>query len=192
MSLGGSRKGQEKVAELLSRLANKRDDEQAWELLYGTFWPYVLATMYRLLHGQRELAQDASQEIFYRLLRYARFDNLRDPQRFFAYVATMCRNVAHDVLSETVASVQIEESVGDTATISPEERVRMIRLRDEILEGLDEKGRELAALLIDGYTLREIADRLGISYGNVGVRIHRLRLALRRQLSRHDLSSEPG
>lgn len=71
---------------------------------------------------------------------------------------------------------------------SPEElihRNEVQRLLDEALAQLDEKHRLVFLLRdVEGFSVRETADALGLSEGNVKVRLLRARLQLREQLTR--------
>lgn len=50
---------------------HNRQDEAAWEDLYRKLWPYVMASMYRGLGGNRTLAEEAAQDVMFRILRHA-------------------------------------------------------------------------------------------------------------------------
>jgi RNA polymerase sigma-70 factor (ECF subfamily) len=54
----------------------------------------------------------------------------------------------------------------------------------EQIAQLGEIDRSLALLLLDGFSYREMADALGISEANVGVRIHRIKSHLTKESSR--------
>jgi RNA polymerase sigma-70 factor (ECF subfamily) len=52
---------------------------------------------------------------------------------------------------------------------------------------LDEANRALALLMLDGFSYREMAQVLGLSEANVGVRLNRMKAALAAQLAREGL-----
>jgi RNA polymerase sigma factor (sigma-70 family) len=177
------------LGAILNRLANSRDDEAAWELLYRKLWPLVMAVIYRILGGRRDLAADASQEVFLRLLRYCKFDQFRDPDAFKAYVYVMCRNVAVDFLSQLARTSEIvtpepyAESPGSgVETINPE-LIEVLRQQlREVLSELNEPDRRIVQLLIDGFSITEIAAQTGMSYSTVATRLHRMRRRSRNKL----------
>ena len=69
-----------------------------------------------------------------------------------------------------------------TAT-TPEDIVQTLEVLNKgILAKLDNNDQALVKLLLDGYTLREIAQQLEIDYSTAGVRVHRLRERLRNLL----------
>ena len=65
---------------------------------------------------------------------------------------------------------------------TPEELTRAKQLQAELLVGLEPADQKLMQLLIEGYTLPEISSRLDLTYGNAAVRLHRLRVVLRKYM----------
>jgi len=63
-----------------------------------------------------------------------------------------------------------------------EESVIMSLQANEILELLKEPDRLLLRMVVEGYDLNEISEKLGLSYGNAAVRLHRIRNHLRNYL----------
>lgn len=172
---------------ILARLARSREDKEAWTLLYELMWPRVLATTFRVLHGVRDRAEDASQEVFIRLFRYCDFRKLRDPGDFQRYLQTVAKNVANDYLREMRQIVldigQEEVSVeGVLPVATPEQVARARELVERLGDELAPEERTLAEFLIKGYRVSEIAHQLGLSYSNAGVRIYRLRQRVRNLL----------
>lgn len=171
------------LARTLERLANDRDDEGAWRSLFDQIWPFAVGVAFRRLQGQGRLAEEAAQETFIRLVRFANFSVLREPSRFRSFVATTASRAAIDAIrSEASRSAEQElESIGDFP--DPEQRSEQLELDLVLraaLQTLGEEDRRLVKLLVRGYSLREIAGRLGIRYSAAGVRVHRLRARLLR------------
>lgn len=170
------------LGAILDRLANSRNDETAWELLYRKLWPLVMAVTFRILGGRRDLAEDASQEVFLRLLRYCKFDEFRDSNAFKSYVYVVCRNVAVDFLSkfartsETVTPGPHGESPDSEVEPVTPELIAMLReqLRG-LLSELDSPDRQIVQLLIEGLSISEIAVQTGMTYSTVATRLHRMR-----------------
>jgi RNA polymerase sigma-70 factor (ECF subfamily) len=70
---------------------------------------------------------------------------------------------------------------GNEAALRPNEiDPRLDWLYDEIAR-LNELDRSLTLLLLDGFSYKEMADALGMSETNVGVRIHRIKAYLTAQ-----------
>lgn len=191
----------DKLGPILERLEASPRDDEAWALLYQQLWPLVFSISYRALRGVHHLATDASQEAFFRLFRYARFASFKDrPDEFRAYVMVVARNVARTYLKKLSHSpsfdakegeeLESEGSLGQVGIGRGENTesaiIRQVELRN-LLEGLDRAERELAMLLAEGHSVPEIAERLGLSYSNAAVRIHRLRRSLYNLLKTRDL-----
>src|SRR5436309_16103131 len=81
------------IGGILLRLAEARDDGDAWTALYTRFRPFVYALAYRRTSGSQDLAKDAAQEVFFRLIKYCPFRKLTDADDFRTYLAIVTRNV---------------------------------------------------------------------------------------------------
>jgi RNA polymerase sigma-70 factor (ECF subfamily) len=175
------------LEQILERLAISTEDQQAWEDLYRKIWPWVLAILYRILRGQRELAEDASQEVFIRLLRYARFEELRVPAAFKNYVYVICQNVGKDYLrglfslQEYPLAADDEQASGLVARSAQPDTAALLSIRmHEILQSLNEEERRMMKMILEGRPLDEVAKSMGLSYTNAAVRLHRIRKRLSR------------
>lgn len=185
----------EQLTEAVRRLALSRNDPRAWETLFTVSWPTALATTHRILGGQLDLAEDAAQEAYKRLVRYCDFGKLPNGDAFLAYLQTVCRNAALDVrhqLSQSVRQQPLERigepPAADTPrTLGPEQSILGDELRRELLRELNEDDRRLFELLLGEHSLAEIAAELGVSYSTAGVRVHRLRSKLRKRLRELEL-----
>jgi len=178
--------------EVLRRLSVSKADEEAWQRLYEGIRPLVLAITFRGLKGALFLAEDASQEVFVRLVRYCKFDEFREPEHFRAYVATIASNVVRDYLKRQMRSTEaILAGHGfrsDPESPNSVEEIALAGLRvEEFLKQLSESDRRIADLLMKGHTLVEIARKTGLSYPNIAIRAFRLRRKLRKYLIGKDL-----
>src|ERR1700730_18556962 len=78
-----------KLEAVLRRLAIKREDRDAWAILYDLMWSRVLAITFRALRGVPDRAEDAGQEVFIRLFRYCDFSKVQNPEDFLPYLHTI-------------------------------------------------------------------------------------------------------
>jgi len=184
----------EQLTEALQRLARARDDQQAWQILFAGSWATGLSASHRVLRGELDLAKDVTQEAFKRIVHYCNFGELDDADAFLAYLRAVCRNTARDALRQLVPDARALplEELETTAPKrglpdTPEQLLRAKQLQDQLLTKLDREDQQLLKLLVEGYSLSEIASRLGLSYPNAGVRLHRLRKTLRNYLKNKDL-----
>lgn len=172
------------LGEALGALALDRHDEAAWGAIYETLRPFVYAIAYRELRGAREAADEATQETFYRLIKYVRFEDHGDATRFRAYVARVALNTARSVRAHTrrpaVRHASIDELEGDD--LWEESAEEELELRDSLVDALKTISRTDRNILLQrlrGHSYLEIARGLGVTEGNVAVRLHRLRTRLK-------------
>jgi len=168
----------EELHELLGLLRRDPTNEDLWKALYDKIRRFVYVVAFRVLNGNEELAQDATQVVFLRLFEYCEFTEFSEPQEFLGYVATVARHVALDLIKRegkyvTGLDVTLCDFLPGTPTPRQHERAKN-QLHD-LLEQLDPDDKSLVNMLMEGRTLEEIAERIGISYANAAVRVHRLR-----------------
>jgi RNA polymerase sigma factor (sigma-70 family) len=174
------------LSDILSRLAGSRADTEAWRLLYVRMWPFVVSLNFRLLGGSKQAADDASQEVFLRLLQYSTFEALTNPDSFRKYLRTVCTNVSRDYLQKLTkrneAAIDGEQLDAIRSSVSSPQEVQVNEVYEEILGQLNTEDRQMIEWAAQGYTLGEIAAAKGLSYNNAGVRLHRIRGKLRKSL----------
>jgi RNA polymerase sigma factor (sigma-70 family) len=94
----------------------------------------------------------------------------------------MSASAARDALKDLAAGSVVDsleevklEEIRVSSQETPEDLVIARETLNEFMNQLDESDRQMLSLSIEGYDLGEIADRLALSYSNVGVRLHRSR-----------------
>jgi RNA polymerase sigma factor (sigma-70 family) len=162
----------EVVRDVIASLSQDRGDPEAWKRLYQTLWPFVYASAFRALGGSREWSQDAAQDVFLKLLRYADFEKLQDPAAFYAYVRAICLNVSRSYLKTVTHQRSLDEIPGLQSASDASHAL------SEFSRDLNEDEQELLQLLLEGFALSGIAGKLQVSYSAAAVRVHRLRLKL--------------
>jgi RNA polymerase sigma factor (sigma-70 family) len=178
----------QKIAEALGQLARRPGDETTWEIVFVNSWATAVATANLVFRGVLDLAEDAAQQAFARVLRYGDFKELQDPTAFLNYLKAVCRRVARDDLIRLArhtghASLAELEAELPSLTATPEQDLVAIELEEELMQQLNESERELLKLLIEGYGVSEICEKLDLSYSAVGVRVFRLREKLSNYLT---------
>jgi RNA polymerase sigma factor (sigma-70 family) len=166
------------LESILDQLKNFRNDEKAWADLYTGLWPWVFANIYRYLRGTSRLAEDASQDVFVRLLRYCEFHKVQDPVAFRAYLRIVCKNVARDYYTKDIKRSEIQLRKEGRNIISSEEEEIRIKI-DNVLANLDDMEKRLIQLTMDGYTMQEIIEETDWSYSNTAIRLYRLKKKVR-------------
>ena len=133
----------------------------------------------------RDDRDDLAQEIALHLWRS--FDAFDDRYRFSTWMYRIALNVAISFYRRertrtrhvTSDEAYLLEAIDDTES-QPEE----IRMLYQLIEALDPMNKALVLLYLDGHSHQEIADVLGITTTNVATKIGRLKVAMKRQLSR--------
>lgn len=176
----------------LKSLSVNRTDEDAWRVLYEQTRSPAVEAAKRVLRDQDELADDVAQEAYLRIFRYCKFAELQEVDAFLRYLRAVCRNAALDMLKSVgQSSEQGELTDSRVSEETPEDVVIAQEILDEFMNQLDQSDREMLHLSMEGYDLAEIADRLGLSYSNAGVRLHRSRERLRNYLKTTGKISDP-
>ena len=128
--------------------------------------------------------EDLLQTVWIKMFR--RIRSLRDPERFETWLFTLARNSALDHrrrLRCRPASLVEEGFWAGLTDSSAEDRVHEIREALEIaLRRCSDRDRRLIEQVIEGTTYQVMAEEAGFSLNALKVRLHRLRLHLRREV----------
>jgi RNA polymerase sigma-70 factor (ECF subfamily) len=137
--------------------------------------------------GNAADAEDVTQDAFIRA--YLKFESLKEPQRFRAWVCRIARRVALNRIRSDIRFRKREERAYDDATAgvdveaAAEDREFQRRLREEI-DRLPERLRDVVLLCaIDGLEPTAVAAILGIPAGTARSRLHVGRKHLLRMMS---------
>jgi RNA polymerase sigma-70 factor (ECF subfamily) len=190
-------------AELVRRA--KAGDLAAFEELVNRYERRIWTLAKRMVQ-HREDAEDVTQETFLTALEH--LDELRDEERFGAWLVQIATRHAFRVLEqrqraptislETMTSEMADEDDGEPIPHpefiadwreNPEEllmRAETRQLIEQALNELPEKYRLVFLLRdVEGLSVKETVEALGISEANVKVRLLRARLQLREKLTRY-------
>jgi len=138
------------------------------------------------LCGRREDAEDLLAEAVAQAIRS--FDKLRDENRFRPWFLRLMRNLHIDHLRRRKRQLDVADFGGDQVvwerlgrypTISGPQRRAEVRTVFRALDRLAENLRlPLVLSALEGYSVKEISEIMGIGQGTVKVRIHRARKKL--------------
>lgn len=166
----------------------QRGDAEAFAELIAHFERAALAAAYGVL-TDGDAAGDVVQEAFVRA--WQRLAELRDAERFGAWLCGIVRNLAHDarrraareLRTRAAASLTACAGQGSDPAAQLEQRETDQRLSDA-LETLDELSRTAVVMrYYDGLTSKQIGQLLGLAPAAVDMRLMRARQALRRELA---------
>ncbi len=163
-------------------------DAAALSTLVERHYGPLLGYLYRLLHGNRQLAEDVAQETFLRVMGRG---NYQPGRPFKPWLYAIATNAVRDYFKSAAvrhATTQDEEMLGgmyDPAP-GPEERALAAEQGGMIASALSQLGEEYRVTLLlrfyNGLSLQEIAETLTIPLGTVKSRLstgtHRLRALL--------------
>ena len=186
-------------AELVSRA--KAGELDAFEGLTNRYEQRVYGLAMRMLRQEQD-AEDVTQQTFLSVLE--NLEGFRGESSFSTWVLRIASHAALKIIRKrkglnTVSLEEATEPADDFNSVphpefiadwrqSPEhlvERNEVRRLLDDALTRLDEKHRLVFLLRdVEGLSVRETADALELSEGNVKVRLLRARLQLREDLTR--------
>jgi len=138
--------------------------------------------------GSRDEAEDILQEAFVRSM--GRTDSLRSAESATAWFYRVLRNALVDHhRREGVRARVFHQLAAETeeVTLAPDEELEAVACAciTTLVNTLKpEYGEALRRVDLEGLSVRGFAEEAGITPGNAGVRLHRAREALRRQVSR--------
>ncbi len=144
-------------------------------------YPKIYYTVYRLSGGDVDLSQELVHEAFVKFVAYRVFEKVKDDGEATAYLRTMARHLFYDHYKKSAKERAAAES-WEPAASEDEWAWRRYDL-EKLAARLPEQDRQILTLALEGESLKEIAAKTGLSYSNVGVRLHRLRRRLAEQFS---------
>ena len=183
--------------ELITLL--KENDPHGYEILVEEYADLVFRAAYRVVQNEQD-AEDIMQETF--LSVYKKIGKFRGDSKLSSWLYRIASNAALDLVrakgrkqgkdtafDEMTAIEDEEYDPVDNETLHPEDEV----LQNESLEDLREalakmpvRLREVYLLyMVDGLSLREIAENLDIKLSTAKVRVHRARKFLSGYFAEH-------
>jgi RNA polymerase sigma-70 factor (ECF subfamily) len=141
--------------------------------VYQAAWRYALS-----LSGQRENAEDLLQESLTKA--FIQFPRLRDPAKFKGWLLSIVRTVSIDRRRRERARPPVTPELPTLAAAAADPLAREVA---EALAQLPQPQHELLSLFyLDGLSLEETGQVLGVGPRAVRQRLYRARQALRRRL----------
>jgi len=165
--------------DVLERAA--RGDAAAFEKIVQRFERPVYSLVFRLTgdkEGARDLAQDVFLKAWRNLPRY-------DPERPFApWFLKLAANLAINAR----AAAKLRKTVPLEEHPAPPPEAQETDLRDAVRKTIAELDPRYAACValfyLEGLSVKEIGERLGVPEGTVKIRLHRARSVLKEKLEK--------
>ncbi|HUS72794.1 MAG TPA: sigma-70 family RNA polymerase sigma factor [Sedimentisphaerales bacterium] len=177
-------KSEECCDELLVEAAQNGRLE-SFGALYERYHSPMVALAYSVL-GDRDLAEDAAQETF--AIACQKLGTLRHSDKFAAWLASICRNVARSILRSKgqSAAVDFQECVEN----QNDEENRRDAIREAVWK-LRPADRELIVMrYYDGFSQAQISSVLDISPQAVNGRLFRAKRKIAKYLRRSGFTGE--
>lgn len=167
----------------------QKGEARAYEELIENYSDMVYRVCYRILQNPQD-AEDAMQEVF--LTVYRKIGDFRGQSKFSTWLYKISTNTALGMIRSrnrkygqdvSVDSLSDEEAeMADTWMAVPDDFVENVEAEELIHKALQELSPNLSAALVlhelEGLSVAETAEALGISVSAAKVRIHRARQAL--------------
>ena len=155
-------------------LAAQRQDRAAFAELYALYSRMVHGLL--LARVTRTDVDDLVQDVFLQAMQ--RLPELREPQAFGGWLASIARHRATDHFRRAPPTAELPDNLPEKRTDRPDALAVLAAIR-----ALPDAYRETLTLrLVEGMTGPEIATRTGLTEGSVRVNLHRGMKLLRERL----------
>lgn len=154
----------------IRRLAVEERDSEAWDDLYQCLYPFLFATLFRVLRGNRFLAEESVQEVMIRLLRNFNFNSgAISAASMTAYLNLAARSVAFDLLRKEMRyerreGLGILEATAFSTEAAWQDGLGAIdRLLEDVVRGLPLREGQILQMLAGGLSIEEISENLNVT-----------------------------
>lgn len=151
------------------------------EEYYTRYGPMVMRRCRQLLRDE-EKALDAMQEVFTKLMiNKKRLRGIYPSSLLFRISTNVCLNMIRDQRSHRSIDISSEDLLIQLASYDKgEDRLIVRDLLDRLFRKEKQSSREIATLhFVDGMTLQEVADEVGLSLSGVRKRIRELKARIK-------------
>jgi len=177
----------------------KQRSEITIEQIYEKYCDMIFLYAYSILHD-KNLSEDAVQEVFERIIKYRPDIHTLDSQRIKSYLITICRNVCFDIYKRNNIDKAAIPFTEETEAITPDngsspeaiavDNDTVMRVK-EIIKGLDYIYRDIILLSAsESLTAAQIAEQLNLPVETVKKRLTRARKIIKEQMIKEGLYHE--
>lgn len=164
-------------------MLDKADKEKQFSKLYTGLYPKIFRLCKGYFSGNETLASDATQEIFTKI--WENLDAFRNESKMTTWIYRIAVNVCLLHLRESSLRKKLDVSeyinrYADSTTAQDNEKLQKLYTG---IGKLDEIGRSIVIMLLEGVDYTDIAKILGIKEVTLRVRIHRLKKQLTKYIS---------
>ena len=173
-----------------------REGDASTEGHFVAYFDQLLRIKLRARMLASETVEDLRQETYIRVLVTLRKDGVRQPERFGAFVNSICKNVLHENIRESYKSQPLE-----TGHLEPPDKIIDLerslissQTKEQVRTILDEMGQRdrdlLRAIFLEEGDKDEVCRRFGVDRDYLRVRLHRAKERFR-LLYQKDLPKAP-
>lgn len=152
-----------------------------FENIYKTYWQRI----FRLCLGyvnDDELAQDLCQETFIKVWQH--LPEFRNESNISTWIFRIATNHCLRQIEKLKRNIRVElpEQLAEEKPVDPEPRMRQLY---QFISELPEIDRIIISLELEDLKQAEIAEIVGLSPGNIRVKIHRIKEHLSQKFNEH-------
>lgn len=137
-------------------------------------------------HSEREEITRLKSRLIWHLMAndYQRLDSYREEAGLNIWLQTVVNNYIYDFLKAERRNVSIDEFIEDAFLVQPDQETSLLDKEEHVLfekvrSKLPEREQTLAALICEGLSTKEIAERMGIGVPTVYTYRHSLIIKLK-------------
>lgn len=160
------------------------DQKGKFEQLYQSHYRMVFQLSHGFVKGDSDQAKDLTQEVFIQI--WNNLEKFRQDSSPKTWIYRITVNTCLNYLKrEKLHSAKLSEAVRDRETIDEIKFTETDPVKPlyQAMAGLSEIDRLVTGLLLEEVSQEEIATILGISEGNLRVKIHRIKLRLKKLIN---------
>lgn len=177
------------VKRLLERV--KTGDNDALKIIYETYSPMMRGVCKGITKEDEDTVSDLVQEAF--VLAYNSVGKLKDPEKFGSWVVTIAKNVSlkHLETKRRRSAVSLSALAEGDYVVDDTLLADSILSEKEIMELVGKLpagyGKVFELSVIEGYSHKEIAEKLGIEPHSSSSQLSRAKAMLRKMISKRTL-----
>ncbi|MEO6682450.1 MAG: RNA polymerase sigma factor [Ginsengibacter sp.] len=151
------------------------NDKHLLETLHGDYHMMVMQICMGYTKGDRDLAKDLSQEVFINIWRALKSFKNESGYKTWIYRITVntCLKYIRDKKDTHHRTIEEESLIAETVSDPPNDQ--NYQLLYMAIGQLKEVDRLIMMLMLDELKYQEISEIIGISEGNLRVKIHRIK-----------------
>lgn len=176
------------LGDLTHRLKREPQNQKLWSDWYAAMYPKVMYRAFRDFRDGSVSVEDLVQEAFLKCLDGNLVSSFSSDEHAARYISQMVKNGYFSTFRKERRREQLREEYPNDVSqlhsgqndLHDDEALPLSVIQAS--KSLSKEEKALLTALLKGESLGEIAESMGLSYSAVGVRSHRLKEKLRRNL----------